>query len=173
MDKEAGHIPRAPQPLTLMAQVGPHNIYDVYDNCPALDAWLAHTRKSHGWLRRYLRRHLHDPDALRHLDAMAPAGYTWNCGQFRALPRYLLRPDVRKALHMPSHGGGSGFGYDSHGPASVTLYPGLLEAGLRVLIYNGDADSCVPYLGNEAWTAGMAQIGPPRPWPWILRSCHS
>jgi len=155
------------------AEVGPHDIYDVYNNCPALDQWLSHTGKTTRWLRNFLRRNLHNPEARHQLAAMAPAGYTWTCGQFAALPAYLLRPDVRKALHMPIEGGGSSFAYDSLGPASVTLYPDLLQAGLRVLIYNGDADSCVPYVGNEAWTAGMAEIGVAevkRKWhPWYMK----
>ena len=28
-----------------------------------------------------------------------------------------------------------------------------------MLIYNGDADSCVPYVGNEEWTSGLAEVG--------------
>ena len=33
-------------------------------------------------------------------------------------------------------------------------YP-LLNEHIRVLIYNGDWDACVPYTDNEAWTEGM------------------
>ena len=40
----------------------------------------------------------------------------------------------------------------------VTLYPDLVK-NLRVLIYNGDADSCVPYIGNQEWTTGMEKEG--------------
>ena len=28
-----------------------------------------------------------------------------------------------------------------------------------MLIYNGDADSCVPYVGNEEWVSGLAKLG--------------
>ena len=28
-----------------------------------------------------------------------------------------------------------------------------------MLIYNGDADSCVPFIGNEQWTSSMATNG--------------
>lgn len=48
------------------------------------------------------------------------------------------------------------------------VYPGLVAAGLNILIYNGDVDGCVPYNDNEAWTSGM---GYPvaSPWhPWLL-----
>ena len=40
----------------------------------------------------------------------------------------------------------------------MQLWPDLVKQ-LRVLIYNGDADSCVPYKGNEEWTEGMAAAG--------------
>ena len=42
------------------------------------------------------------------------------------------------------------------GPASVTLYPDLIHKLDRVLIYNGDADTCVPYVGNEEVQDGSA-----------------
>ena len=44
------------------------------------------------------------------------------------------------------------------GPASVTLYPSLIGK-IRILIYNGDADSCVPYKGNAEWIADIEATG--------------
>ena len=35
----------------------------------------------------------------------------------------------------------------------------VLAKHLRVLIYNGDADDCVPYHGNEEWTTSLASKG--------------
>jgi serine carboxypeptidase-like clade I len=35
------------------------------------------------------------------------------------------------------------------------VYPGLINAGLKVLIFNGDFDLCVPENDNEGWTYGM------------------
>ena len=34
------------------------------------------------------------------------------------------------------------------------IYPDLID-NYRVLIYNGDTDSCVPITDNESWTSGM------------------
>ena len=34
------------------AEVGPHNVYDIYDNCPTTEAWLAKSGKSMRWLRK-------------------------------------------------------------------------------------------------------------------------
>ena len=180
--------------------VGPHNVYNVYDNCPNLDGdsgkrplreWFEATGKSPRWLRRFLVDNMQNPSAYAELEAMAAAatagvenvevdsvgdvpasggGYEWTCGQFDALPTYFRRADVRAALHLPNEKeNGSVFDYDSSGPASVTLYPKLIKQ-IRVVIYNGDADSCVPYLGNEEWTASMADKGvvtEQQPWhPW-------
>ena len=70
-------------------------------------------------------------------------GYPWSCGGYPAGSRdYLGRADVMKALHIADPGA-SVFHYHSSGPASVTLHPELAKK-LRVLIYNGDADACVP-----------------------------
>ena len=68
--------------------------------------------------------------------------------QFAAIPKYFKRADVKAALHLPEENGAV-FDYDTSGPASVTLYPDLIKSSLRVLIYNGDADTCVPYVGNQ------------------------
>ena len=44
-------------------------------------------------------------------------------------------------------------------------YPALVKR-LRVLVYNGDWDACVPHTDAEAWTAGMgyAEAAPWHPW---------
>merc|ERR1712187_192927 len=72
---------------------------------------------------------------------------------------WMKRPEVRKALHLDQHkAGASSFRYSSSGPASITLYPELVKK-LRIMIYNGDADACVPYIGNEEWIAGLESQG--------------
>jgi len=37
----------------------------------------------------------------------------------------------------------------------TTIYPTLVAAGLQVLVYNGEADLCVPMTDNEWWTRSM------------------
>ena len=75
-------------------------------------------------------------------------GYQWSCGGMGATSSWITRKDVIKALHLTA-GSGSRFGYHSSGPASITLWP-FLATKLRVLIYNGDADSCVPVRRSPA-----------------------
>jgi len=137
--------------------VGPHNYYNVYDNCHELSLWLAHSGRSHQWLQRHIRKNLWNPELGTDLNEMG-GGYDWSCGQFQKLPAYLGRADVRRALHMPEQAG-SVFDYANTGPGSRTLYPELIKSGIRVLIYNGDADTAVPYNGNEEWTTGMEATG--------------
>lgn len=62
-----------------------------------------------------------------------------------------------KALHLGTPGQSS-FSYKSTGPASITLHPELATK-LRMLIYNGDADACVPYKGNEEWITSLVTAG--------------
>lgn len=169
-------------------EVGPHNVYNVYDNCPgygphgdeedsaegtthSLKRWMEHSGKSMRWLRRFLQKpeNMANPGvAHAQLKAMG-GGYDWTCGQFAAIPKYFKRADVKAALHLPEENGAV-FDYDTSGPASVTLYPDLIKSSLRVLIYNGDADTCVPYVGNQEWTSGMVDQGvvtETKPWhPW-------
>jgi len=121
------------------AAVGPFNVYNLYDDCD-----------------------LHPPatSVLEARDTMPEtdyaAGFPWTCESDPALDAYFARADVRAALHLTETG--SGFSYTRSGPASILLYPTLLQH-MRVLIYNGDADACVPYVGNEQWTTSMVDQG--------------
>ena len=150
--------------------VGPHNVYNVYDNCEDSTRWFEASGRSPRWLRNYLHEHRNDAAALAALSDMG-GGFDWTCGTFDALPKYFKRPEVRAALHLPVVSQTSTFSYDSSGPASITLYPRLMKS-LRILIYNGDADACVPYVGNEEWTAGLAargELSPLKSWhPWFI-----
>jgi len=136
--------------------VGPHNVYNVYDNCPGAAQWTEASGKTTGWLRRFLRNNMHRPEAVQEALELG-GGYQWACGGDDAISSLFEREDVQSALHLgkpPS----VRFSYDLSGPASQTLYPFLVKK-IRVLIYNGDADSCVPYIGNEEWTTDLAKKG--------------
>jgi len=83
--------------------------------------------------------------------------YRWPCGGIGSLGDWLKRADVRTALHFGAVNPVR-FDYSTSGPASIVLWPSLVKQ-LRVLIYNGDADDCVPYHGNEEWTTNLADQG--------------
>eukprot|EP01064_Diplonema_japonicum_P032809 TRINITY_DN6278_c0_g1_i1.p1 TRINITY_DN6278_c0_g1~~TRINITY_DN6278_c0_g1_i1.p1 ORF type:complete len:474 (+),score=142.35 TRINITY_DN6278_c0_g1_i1:44-1465(+) len=142
---------------TMDREVGPYNIYDIYDNCPQNGEWLKKVGKSQRWLKSFLRSKMHDTaSAKAELNALG-GGYDWSCGGMAAMGSYFRRSDVQQALHL-NKPNGLQFHYSSTGPASVTLYPHLIGK-IRVLIYNGDSDACVPYKGNEEWTTGMVAKG--------------
>lgn len=149
-------------------EVGPHNVYDIYDNCPLtmsqVQTFLDQSGKSMRWLRSAIRQA--GPEGLqssspilatehRAREALPDGGFDWNCGAMSAIGAYFNRKDVQRALHLPTPANVQ-FNYKTSGPASITLYPSLIKK-LDILIYNGDADSCVPYNGNEEWTTDLAK----------------
>merc|ERR1719321_1555577 len=97
-------------------------------------------------------------------------GFDWNC--IGDVGTWIEEPEVLKALHLEGESG-SRFRYTQSGPASIMLYPELATK-LRILIYNGDADACVPYIANENWIARMEKQGDlqeSHPWtPWFSGS---
>jgi carboxypeptidase C (cathepsin A) len=142
-------------------EVGPFNVYNMYDNCnPRVQEWFERSGKSMHWLLKYLREKMSSgvssseySSELREL----AGGYDWSCGSLPAMATYFKRDDVRKALHLQEESA-CAFDYSTSGPASITLYPKLIKQ-IRVLIYNGDADACVPYKGNEQWVEQVASDG--------------
>ena len=124
-------------------EVGPHNVYDIYDNCPATSEWMAATNQSMRVLLKYARARMVPGADLEELQATLGGGYDWSCDGMGSMESFFKRSDVQTALHLQKPGKSS-FGYQQAGPASITLWPSLAKA-LRVLIYNGDSDACVPY----------------------------
>jgi len=86
----------------------------------------------------------------------------------------LKDEEVLKALHLSEPG--SGFSYDTSGPASITLYP-FLASKLRLLIYSGSSDACVPYVGTEESIDSLESDGvivQKDAWhPWYVSSAQS
>jgi len=138
-------------------EVGPHNIYNIYDDCPNTGEWLKRSGKSMRWLLQFLREKMNTGQSPHAELAALAGGYDWSCGGLPALRQFMSKPEVQQALHLAGHKGAQ-FDYRSSGPASITLYPKLVDK-IRILIYNGDADACVPYKGNEEWTEGLAASG--------------
>ncbi len=79
------------------------------------------------------------------------------------IAKYLGSPAVAAALnviptlHWAVCGSNSSFNYiRTELDERVDVYPVLTQqAKIRVLIYNGEADACVPWLDNEWWTRSM------------------
>jgi len=145
-------------------EVGSFNVYNVYDNCPSPKEYVDQTGKSMRWLKEQLRDAISPArKAKAHkniLEATGPGGFDWDCGGTYPpgkVADFFLRKDVQEALHLNAPGQ-SGFDYATTGPASVTIYPELAKK-IRIMIYNGDADMCVPMAGNEEWITDLEEQG--------------
>lgn len=157
---------------------GPHNPYDIYDDCPATSDFLQRNGKSMRWLKQQLISHMpmgfgrdqvlsHDSGTMSEkkverelLDKKhhkKSGGYLWSCGGISATESWIVEDAVKIALHLKKPGR-SEFSYARSGPASVLLYPALVKK-LRILIYNGDSDIVVPYKGNEEWIGNLEATG--------------
>lgn len=94
-----------------------------------------------------------------------------------AASAYFNQPSVMAAIHVKPPGfcwsvcsSARGWSYSStRANLPRDTYP-LLIANIRVIIYNGDWDSCVPYTDNEHWTQGMG-LPLKKQWhPWTYTS---
>jgi hypothetical protein len=95
------------------------------------------------------------------------------CFDEAVLQGYLNQAAVRTALHVAPRNV-TGFWRDCGAHINYTptaqnlprdLYPSLLGR-LRILIYSGDADACVPVNDSEAWVQGLG-VPVVTPWaPW-------
>jgi len=160
------------QLLDLMdSEIGPHNPSNVFDNCPNTQALLEKTGNGMDWLLEKVRR---GPNASRGAYgelAELNGGFDWACGGFTSFLKWILRPDVRSALHLDQvepHRSTFKYKPDS-GPFAIDLYPDLAQR-IRILIYNGDADPSVPYNGIEYWINDfvnkkiLKKVGSWKPW---------
>jgi len=133
------------------------------------EQFLNRTGKDMHWLLKKLRDGMHKPHSTRAELTKMNGGYTWDC--LGDVGGWIQRSDVQRALHLDGHrAGATSLSYSSSGPASITLYPELVQK-MHVMIYNGDKDPCVPYIGNEEWIDELESRGvlkEKEPWaPWF------
>ena len=71
--------------------------------------------------------------------------------------KYFNRADVKSALHVKSSIVWDMCSDDVTGnyvisqEASYYLYPKLIAAGLKIMVFSGDTDMAVPYNGSQRW----------------------
>jgi len=135
------------------SEAGNYYIYNVYDRCEGNEyqgakSWLKSTDEWQAQLTR---------------DGIIGAPDDYPCGMEKLAVKWLNLPEVRRALHVPQesfYGAPVGLypagKWDYHGNRDhlLDVYPTLIGA-YRTLIYNGDFDGCVPYLGMEGWTRSL------------------
>jgi len=144
---------------SMSEQVGHVNLYNVYGECISghmqARAESAVTHKVPVTAQGSLGG-LGGPDAC--IDSIAGSAY-------------FNQPAVIEASHVVKQPFewstcGNQIHYSSTRPnLPRDTYPGLVEA-IRVVIYNGDWDACVPHTDAEAWTEGMGYkvADPFHPW---------
>lgn len=148
------------------SSVGAYNIYNIYDTCGpgnmsaggAMGTLLEHRDRVEA-SEQLIREGGHPP-------------FAYPCGTGAAVDLWMNSPTVRTAINVPQkafYGGRQwpigGMAYTSYTHASIDLWPELIKH-FRTVIYNGDVDACVPYNGNEDWTAGLGlpELEAWRPW---------
>ena len=130
--------------------VGHINLYDVYGEC--IDAPGSDRTKKVPLGESILFEQ-------RNMDNTAVGGPD-ACIDSRLGSVYLNQPSVLKAAHLVKqdfewstcgNDRAKGWRYTS---TRRDTYP-FLNSKIRVVIYNGDWDMCVPYTDGESWTEGM------------------
>ena len=133
-------------------QVGNINIYNIYGPCidgGAPDALPGRIEKATG--RRVYRR---APVPVREGGPIECIDET--IAEYIGTPTFAAAFHVNPNLHWAVCGSNASFDYSrTEADERVDVYPTIVAAGVRVLIYNGDADACVPYLDNEGWVESM------------------
>jgi len=133
----------------MSTQVGNVNIYDIYDDCVN-----SGSTGSRIWRR--------PPSDLELFLEEIGVGGPVECIDGGAAQAYLDQADVRAAIHVPSVEQIGNWElctnklqYTSNWGSLLPYYKDQIIPFIRVLIFNGDADCCVPYNGNEWWTSTL------------------
>jgi carboxypeptidase C (cathepsin A) len=153
----------SPQCNSLLQQaandIGNIDVYFLYNTCNDPAAPRLRAPVGNSLLGRALKAAMARAQAAG-LDADA------NCfGSGPTLEQYFNTPAVKTAFHVAPAitwelcSGNGTFGYNPNiADERKTVYPDLVNsAKINVLIYNGEADLCVPYTDNEWWTRTFAQ----------------
>eukprot|EP01052_Picozoa_sp_SAG31_P014404 SAG31_NODE_893_length_11177_cov_10.241806_9_plen_425_part_00 len=169
------------------------SIYGIYNHCELEsdeEQRRRHGKSSVTTPRQYILSELLRARGVTDASVALPVHDLNGCwGLYDATTAYLNRDAVRNAIHVRSNheeqlaygpGGGGGWrlcgmrgvAYDRDGTKSLLpMYPSLV-AKLRILIFSGDADACVPYIGSQAWTSELAANNnweTAQPWhPWLV-----
>jgi hypothetical protein len=132
-------------------------VYNIYDECGQDDRRRALSEKKGGLqaVREALSAKsvkVETADSFK-----VSAGYTqalndYTCGAETAMDAWLAEPSVVAALHVTA--GTPGMQYVKTATDLLPLYSELINKH-QILIYSGDTDGCVPYVGTEAWTRGL------------------
>ena len=145
-------------------QVGNFDVYNIYDECGTddrrrLTSSSKEAPSKNGKKFSEVRQELSksEVEVSTSQSFSVNAGYSqalndYTCGAETAMDQWLAEPSVIDALHVKA--GTSGMTYKKTATDLRPLYAQLIEKH-QILIYSGDTDACVPYVGTESWTRGL------------------
>ena len=155
------------------------DIYDLYNECPdpatPLGARLRAPVGKRSMLGRRRSRLLASAVAATASD---PDPECFGSGP--TIEAWANQPAVKAALHVApgidfalcSNNATFNYNGDMDDERKV-VYPTLvLQAGYRVVVYNGEADLCVPFTDNEWWTSSMGYAEVDSWAPWFVDGAH-
>ena len=135
-------------------QTGSFNVYNIYDNC-GLDQRRRRTAESNAKMLDIMSSTfvtVETPESFTINAGYGEALNDYSCGAETAMDQYLSNPEVISALHVKPNT--VGMQYKKTVGDLRPLYASLIQK-YQILIYSGEADGCVPYVGTEAWTRGL------------------
>lgn len=144
-------------------QIGAVNLYNVYGDC------ISSYPTAAGDTQTAPMKAPHKSSYLTHMSRGKKAGGPLACINSFAATKFFSNASVQQAFNVkPPTGAADNWEFAVCSQATNSwaykqtrpnlprdTYP-LLVRHIRVLIYNGDWDACVPYTDNEAWTRRMA-----------------
>jgi carboxypeptidase C (cathepsin A) len=142
-------------------QVGSFNVYNIYDRCGDDQrrrlAANDHVKPKKSLMEVYQTLSQKSVKVETSDSFKVSAGYgealnDFTCGAETAMDAWLADPAVVAALHVKS--GTVGMTYVKTATDLRPLYSDLIKKH-QILIYSGDTDGCVPYVGTETWTRGL------------------
>jgi carboxypeptidase C (cathepsin A) len=142
-------------------QIGQFNIYNIYDECGNDQRRRLEENNSTSSVKSFndVRDILSAPEVTveTHHSFKVSAGYSqaltdYECGAETAMDEYLANEKVISALHVTANT--PGMTYKKTATDLLPLYAELIKKH-QILIYSGDTDGCVPYVGTERWTRGL------------------
>eukprot|EP01033_Poteriospumella_lacustris_P014052 gene14052-10043_t len=148
-----------PKCLSSMAkmetQLGTFDIYNIYDECGQDERRRLADRKSLSEVRSVMAQSTVAVETAQSFSRNAGYGQALNdytCGAETAMDAWLANDAVIAALHVKANT--AGMTYKKTATDLLPLYSELINKH-QILIYSGDTDGCVPYVGTEKWTRGL------------------
>ena len=132
-------------------------VYDVYDTCGNDDRRRLSDKPKSTLvdlfnMRGETKMIVETADSFKLNPTNNAALNDYSCGGMTAMDAWLAEPSVMAALHVKS--GTVGMQYQETATDLRPLYLSL-SAKYPIIIYSGDVDACVPYVGSEKWTRGL------------------